>query len=121
VLKVKKVGLLYLSAILLLGVWQCSTEKNRFINRTYHNTTAHYNGYFNAREAIKEQLKNYRNGFKDNYEEVLPVIVYANENDSKNFYAVMDTSIKKCATVIKRHSMPEKKTGATKTQNGANG
>jgi tetratricopeptide (TPR) repeat protein len=114
VLKVKKVGLLYLSAILLLGVWQCSTEKNRFINRTYHNTTAHYNGYFNAREAIKEQLKNYRNGFKDNYEEVLPVIVYANENDSKNFYAVMDTSIKKCATVIKRHSMPEKKTGSYK-------
>jgi tetratricopeptide (TPR) repeat protein len=114
VLSAKKIRILLLVMAVAAIVWRCSTEKNRFINRSYHNTTAHYNGYFNAREAIKEALKNYRYGFKDNYEQIIPVIVYADENDSKQFFPIMDTSIAKCATVIKRHSMPERKTGSNK-------
>lgn len=106
--------LLYGFSVVMIGValWRCSTDKNRFINRAYHNTTAHYNGYFNAREAIKEALKTYRVSKKENYEEILPVILYPNEEESKTMFAVMDTSISKCATVIKRHAMPEKKTGS---------
>ena len=105
---------LYGISVTLIGIalWQCSTDKNRFVNRAYHNTTAHYNGYFNAREAIKEALKSFRYSYKENYEAILPVVLYPNEEESKAMLAVMDTSISKCATVIKRHSMPEKKTGS---------
>ncbi|MFP5471319.1 MAG: tetratricopeptide repeat protein [Bacteroidia bacterium] len=110
--------LLYGFSVLLIGtaLWQCSTDKNRFLNRAYHNTTAHYNGYFNAREAIKEALKSFRYSYKENYDLVLPVVLYPNEAESKSMFAVMDTSISKCATVIKRHAMPEKKTGSKEGQ-----
>jgi hypothetical protein len=45
-----------IAIILLFLTPGCSTEKNKFLNRSYHNTTARYNGYFNAKENIKESL-----------------------------------------------------------------
>ena len=32
----------------------CSTKKNTFTSRTYHNITAHFNAYFNGNEALKQ-------------------------------------------------------------------
>nr|MBP8947058.1 hypothetical protein [Bacteroidales bacterium] len=32
----------------------CSTKKNTFTSRTYHNLTAHFNAYFNGKEALKQ-------------------------------------------------------------------
>ena len=92
-------------------LWACSTEKNAWLNRSFHNTTARYNGYFNANELMKEALNSYELGFKENYNELLPIFKYADEKDSKSLYPAMDTAIKKCATVINKHSMPEKKEG----------
>ena len=99
-------------SIALSGLlWACSTEKNAWLNRSYHNTTARYNGYFNANELMKEALLNYELSYEDNYNELLPIYIYADEKDSKALYPAMDTAIKKCATVINKHSMPEKKVG----------
>lgn len=89
----------------------CSTEKDAWLNRTYHNTTAHYNGYWNAKELIKETMTNFELGYQENYESILPVFVYPNEEESKNFKSPMDTAIKKCETVIFKHQMPKKKVG----------
>lgn len=90
---------------------QCSTEKNAWLNRSFHNTTARYNGYFNAGELIKESVYNYQEKYKEDYNELLPIYIYADEKGSKSLYPAMDTAIKKCATVINKHSMPEKKEG----------
>lgn len=100
--------------LIALGVVACSTEKDAWINKTYHNVTAHYNGYWNARELIKETMSNFENGHAEDYDEILPVFIYPNEEESKNFKAPMDTAIKKCETVIFKHQMPEKKVGQFK-------
>jgi tetratricopeptide (TPR) repeat protein len=92
----------------------CSTEKDAWANRTYHNVTAHYNGYWNAQELIKETMDAFEGGYAENYDEILPVFVYPNEEESKNFKSPMDTAIKKCETVIFKHQMPEKKVGQFK-------
>jgi tetratricopeptide (TPR) repeat protein len=56
----------------------------------------------------------FEGGYAENYDEILPVFVYPNEEESKNFKSPMDTAIKKCETVIFKHQMPEKKVGQFK-------
>jgi len=48
--------LLILVSVTLVIV-SCSTKKNNFVNRKYHNTTAKYNGYFNGNESLKAGIK----------------------------------------------------------------
>ncbi|PKR81385.1 hypothetical protein CW751_04835 [Brumimicrobium salinarum] len=90
----------------LLIIVGCSTEKNTFINRTYHSTTAKYNGYFNAKELIRIGLKEFRQNAREDYNEILPIELYPNEEEVVNLYPVVDTAISKCQKVISKHSMP---------------
>ena len=103
-----------LASILLIGaaaVISCSAEKDAWLNRSYHNTTAKYNGFFNAGEIIKEAMTNYSDARVENYNVIIPVYEYADEIGSKSLYAPMDTAAAKCETVIGRHSMPSIKKG----------
>lgn len=91
---------------LMVVVFSCSTEKNTFINRTYHSTTARYNGYFNAKELIRQGLEDYRSSYREDFNEILPIELLPNEEDVTDFYPIVDTAISKCETVISKHSMP---------------
>jgi len=93
-----------LSLILVIGA--CSTEKNTFINRTYHGTTAHYNGYFNATELIRQSVTGYRTNLKEDYYSILTIDPLPNEEEVVSLYPAIDTAIAKCTKVIQRHSMP---------------
>lgn len=84
----------------------CSTEKNTAINILYHSTTAKYNGYFNAKELIRIGLEDYRKTYREDYNRLIPVELLPNEEDVVDFYPIVDTAIKKCETVISKHSMP---------------
>lgn len=84
----------------------CSTERNTFISRTYHSTTAHYNGYFNANDLLRASLVQYQNGLKENYYTILPIRPLPNEEEVKDLYTPIDTAISKCTKVIQRHAMP---------------
>ena len=97
--------LFFLTAFLLTVV-ACSTEKNTFVNRTYHGTTARYNGYFNANELIRQSMVSYRASLKEDYYELLPIDPLPNEDQVVGMYPAIDTAIAKCAKVIQKHSMP---------------
>lgn len=45
----------------------CSTKKDAFVNRTYHNFTAYYNALFHGKEALKAELKNQKQAYKDDF------------------------------------------------------
>lgn len=92
--------------VILMVVWACSTEKNTFISRAYHGTTAHYNGYFNANDLLNEAMKNYKNNSKEDFYSILPVFQLPSEEEVKNMYTPIDTAISKCTKVIQRHAMP---------------
>ncbi|MDD2981808.1 MAG: tetratricopeptide repeat protein [Crocinitomicaceae bacterium] len=96
----------FLFISLFLIVTACSTEKNSFINRTYHGTTAKYNGLFNANELLDQSLKSYRNTAKEDYYSVLPLTQLPNEEEVMGMYPAIDTAISKCTKVISNHSMP---------------
>lgn len=93
---------------------KCSTDKDAWLNRTYHNTTAHYNGYWNAKEIIKETMYGFESSYVENYDVIIPVYLYPNEAESKGFKSPMDTAVKKCEYVIFKHQMPNKKVGQFK-------
>ena len=101
--------LVFLFASLILGFFfleSCSTENNSFINRTYHSTTAKYNGYFNANELINNSLITYRENKKEDFYSVLPVESNPNEKEVAGMLPAIDTAIVKCTKVIRNHCMP---------------
>jgi tetratricopeptide (TPR) repeat protein len=100
------IGLTGCLSLFLWLAWACSTEKNTLVNRTYHGLTAHYNGYFNANELIRQSLTTFRSSLKENYYQVLPIDALPNEEQVVGLYPAIDTAISKCAKVIQRHSMP---------------
>lgn len=96
---------------ILNGLSQCSTEKNSVIHRGFHNLHAKYNGFFNANEIIKLTYNDFLKSRKEDYNSILPVFPLPSEEQSKNWYAPMDTAYRKCELVIYRHRMPHKKKG----------
>ena len=96
----------HIAFLFLVLFTACSTEKNTVINRGYHNMTAHYNGYFNARELIKESLNGYKLTFKEDYTQILPVYVYPDEKNATTIFKAMNDAVEKTERVINRHSMP---------------
>jgi len=104
---IKKVVFLFASIILgIFFLLSCSTENNTFINRTYHGTTAKYNGYFNANELIKNSLTTFRENKKEDFYSVLPVESNPNEKEVAGMLPAIDTAIVKCTKVIRNHCMP---------------
>ncbi|MBK7696438.1 MAG: hypothetical protein IPI30_19650 [Saprospiraceae bacterium] len=73
------------------------------MGRFYHNTTAKYNGYFNANEILQNSISNLENAHKDNYSEILPVFPYnavANADPEKGN---LDKAIQKVSVDISLH------------------
>jgi len=98
---------LYFAILLLTFVvfFSCSTKKNTFTRRFYHNLTSKYNAYFNGNESLKEGVRQIENQQKDNYTQVLPIFLYGDEKIAVASAPAMDKAIKKASIVIKRHSM----------------
>jgi hypothetical protein len=72
--------LLALSLISILS--SCSTKKNTFTRRAYHNLVSHYNTYWNGRESFREGVRTIERNSADNYTAVLPVFKYGTEQDA---------------------------------------
>ena len=83
----------------------CSTKKNTWVNRQYHNTTAKYNGYFNGNESIKAGVKKLHANHTDDYTTIIPVFPTGDLKKSNQTKSYMDKAIKKGSLVIQRHSM----------------
>ena len=90
-------------------MFSCSREKNNFVSRSYHGTTTHFNGYFNAREGMKEAILSFEDGRAEDWEKPLPLIIYPSEQEATGLFPAMDKGIEKCSKVINRHSMLIKK------------
>lgn len=96
----------FFAGFLLLIIAACSTEKNTFVSRTYHGTTARYNGLFNANELLNQSLTTFRKTTKEDYYQILPISQLPNDEEVMGMYPAIDTAISKCTKVISRHSMP---------------
>ncbi|MBN2806890.1 MAG: tetratricopeptide repeat protein [Prolixibacteraceae bacterium] len=100
-----------LSILLTFVLLACSTEKNTFVNRNFHNLNAHYNVYFNGYEAMKMGLEKIDTQVEEDYTKILPVFKESLPETETQVMGDMTTAIEKATKLIKRHSItaaPEK-------------
>lgn len=65
----------YTFGLILLFLGACSSQRNTFTNRAYHNLTSHYNAYFLADTKIKEAERQVLENYKEDYTQILPVFI----------------------------------------------
>ena len=106
-MKIRQNRIFGITAILLTVILlaSCSTKKNRWNRRMWHNMTSHYNVFWNGNQSMKEGEKTLRETAKDDYTKTLPVFNYGTKQDALSLNATMDRTIEKDAICIQRHSM----------------
>lgn len=82
------------SLVLITLFTACSTKKNAFVNRVYHNLTARYNGYYYSNVNIEEGIYKTEKSFKDNFEKIIPVYIYPTPEKAKSTFPEFDKAIK---------------------------
>jgi tetratricopeptide (TPR) repeat protein len=92
--------------ILLATLFSCSTKKNTFTRRLYHNLTSRYNVYFNGKESLNEGTIELLKSAKENYTQVLPVFNFGTKQEAQLLNPQMDRAIQKASIAIQKHSMP---------------
>lgn len=103
---------------LILIISGCSVKKNTGLSRSYHNLTAHYNAYFNGKDAFKQGVKKTDKAIVDNFTLIIPVFAHSNVDAVSGSRSDMDKAITKSSKVIKLHSItakPKRKKGGKMT------
>lgn len=88
--------------ILLLAA-ACSQEKKTWTSLAWHNTLARYNGYFLAKEKMKEFESEQLLNCKDNYNRVLEVYPFPATGSGGSAGGAMDEVVKKASIPVQRH------------------
>lgn len=83
----------------------CSTQKNKFANRLYHNTTTHYNVWWNGNESLKEAKKQLDTKTIDDYTQILSVYRLGTKENAISVYPLLDRTLEKGATGVQKHSI----------------
>lgn len=91
--------LISLAFMLLYGLSGCSTKKSTWLTRGYHRMNTRYNGYYYAREAIKDGVLKIEKSNIDDYSNILPIFVYASKESAK----MASATLKKPLKVYQRH------------------
>ncbi len=92
---------------LIVGGLSCTVKKRKnetsATGKFYHNTTSYYNGYWNAKEILRESMILMRNANVDDYNQILEVEDFVSLNNPKIVKADMDKIIQKVTTVAQLH------------------
>jgi hypothetical protein len=64
-----------LAVVVFIFIGACSSERNTFTNRAFHNLTSHYNAYYLADVKIKDVEKQVFSNYKEDFTQVLPVFI----------------------------------------------
>ncbi len=96
---------LMIGLVLSLFISACTTKKNTFRHRAWHNVNAHYNGYFLADEAAKITIAKIETTHKDDFSELLPIFIYPDKENVEGYSGDFDSVIKQASSVVHRHTI----------------
>ncbi len=95
--------LVLITSVLLLG--GCSTKRNTFTRRAYHNLTSHYNVYWNGEHSLEEGDNQLKSNVVDDYTKVLRVYNYGTKQEAMSLNSQMDRALQKTSICVQKHSM----------------
>jgi tetratricopeptide (TPR) repeat protein len=85
----------------------CTTQKKRgdlsALGKAYHNTTSHYNGYFNANELLLGSVFQLTEQHQDNYNKRLQLFEYIAADNQQAVAPDLDKAIEKIGLVVNQH------------------
>lgn len=96
--------LLSLSLLLALPLLN-SCKRDTWYNRIFHNTTARFNGYFNARTIFNETTADIVKNHKDDFNQIIPVFVTGDAAAISTHNNSFEQVIRKCSAVIQNHEL----------------
>ncbi|MFT7364312.1 MAG: hypothetical protein ACI9UV_002522, partial [Algoriphagus sp.] len=91
--------------IVLLFAMACSSERNTFTNRTFHNLTAHYNAYYLADVKLKEVEAEIYKNYKEDYTQVLPVFIPIDSATIKGNAEKLQSAVELASKAIEWHKI----------------
>jgi tetratricopeptide (TPR) repeat protein len=95
---------LYFFLILATGmVASCSSERNTWTSKAYHNTTAHFNGYYYANEEIRKIEGTIRKSQVDDYNGILRLFPTFDSALAKGYDKEVQEAVKMASLAIQRH------------------
>ena len=100
--------IVFLISALVVLLSSCSTQKNTWSSRSYHQTKVKYNILYNGNTAYEEGLKAIRDANEDDYSHVLSLYPVSNHKAAEASASQMDKTIEKCRKCIKLHSIKAK-------------
>lgn len=104
-MKRKDIIHLVLLFALASGMWSCSTKKNTWATRNYHQMKTKYNIFYNGSTSFKEGENTTREANEDDYSTVLSLYPVSNHTAAEAATAQMERTIEKCRKCIKLHSI----------------
>jgi len=106
--RLNKILILFLIVTIISA---CKTQKRKGevgkLSKFYHNTTAEFNGYFNANELFNESLVQLDEDYQDNYNKILPVFQYVATDNPKAVAGNLDDAIEKVSIVVALHRVSD--------------
>ena len=99
---------IFITVLLSLCAAGCSTKKNTWASRAYHNVTSEFNVKFNGNENFKEGVRKADRYTPEEYEQLPPVFSYAHKDIPGIVSGEMDRTIEKCEKLILKHSITAK-------------
>ena len=90
------------------SITSCSTQKNTWATRSFHQTKVKYNILYNGNVAYEDGLKAIRDANTDDYTQVLHLYPVSNHQAASAASSQMDKTIEKCRKCIKLHSIKAK-------------
>jgi hypothetical protein len=94
--------LLYIAFIGFLAA-SCSSERNTWTSKAYHNTTAHFNGYWYANEEIRKIEETINKSNVDDYNGILRLYPTFDSTLAKGYDKEIQEAVKMASLAIQRH------------------
>lgn len=97
--------LIFLIGLFLISA--CAVKKSKKkqgpLSKLYHNTTAKFNGHFNADVLVDESIKSLELQHQDNYSKILSVYKFVASDNPQAVAGSLDEAMKKVAVVANLH------------------
>jgi tetratricopeptide (TPR) repeat protein len=81
----------------------CSPERNTWTSKVYHNTTAHFNGYYYALQEIDKVENTILTSHVDDYNRILKLFPSFDSTLAKGFDKEIQEAVKMASVAIQRH------------------
>lgn len=97
--------LTYILLLAAVGLMSCSTQKNTWASRSFHQTKTKYNIFHNGMLSYEEGKAAIREANQDDYSNLLHLYPVSNHEAAESSKSQMDRTIEKCRKCIKLHSI----------------